>query len=267
MSLAAIATVGSKAFTALSTGAKKMATDVGKSVNAQIGIMTSFNNALTSALEPLTLITEPIQYLGEIIGTGLYPLLQPFSDALYALGPIIEPLVQDLSAQLAPAMAQLAPIITMLAPPIIQVVGLVSGSFIPIITAIIPAVMAIVPVVVSLINAFMPLVPVLMPIFFPVLNLVQVFTAFTPILTAIIPYVTGFVDIIAGFMPVIANVISIVSPFFTNFWGTMLGFLLAGWQNVVNWFSTVPQQILNAITSAATNFGQDVKDWWNDLWN
>lgn len=256
MSLSLIASVGSKAFSAMGASATKMAATVGTSLNNTIGPMASFQAGLDGILEPLTLITEPIAMLGEIIGTELYPVFQPISDAIYDIIPLFQQVASEIGTQLAPIFAQLAPIITQLAPPVVQIIGIFASAFIPVLNGIMGIVTPLIPVFVSLVNALMPLLPVLMPIIYPFSALAMKLELLTPIIESLIPYISGAID-------VFANIVSVVANFGQNVWDTLSN----GIGVVINWFSGLPQMILDAITSSAVNFGGNVKDWWEGLWD
>lgn len=256
MSLTAIATIGIKAFSAMGASATKMASTVATSLNNTIGPMASFKQALDGVLEPSTLITEPIAMLGEIIGDELYPVFEPISDALYSVIPLFQQVAQEVGVQLAPIFAQLAPIITQLAPPITQIISIFASAFIPVLIGIMGIVTPIVPVFVSLFNALMPLLPVLMPLLYPFSTLATKLQILTPIVEALIPYISGAIDVFASIVNVVAN-------FGTNIWNT----LRDGFWVVIDWFAGLPQMILDAISNSAANFGKDIQNWWEGLWN
>lgn len=239
MSVTAIAMAGSKAFTAISKGATQMVNQVGKAVNSQIGIMASFNNVLTSALEPLTLITEPLATIGEVIGSSLYPVLEPLSTALYDLVPIIQPITDQIGQQLAPIMEQLAPVITALVPPLVQVGATIISALLPSVVSIFNAFLPLTPVVVSLVNAFMPLVPIVVTFLNPLTMFATKMEFLTPMIEAIVPYLQKFAD--------------------------ATGVVINGLTGVIQWFMDLPSKILEALTN--TDIGGKIKNWWDGLWD
>jgi phage-related protein len=237
MSIAAIASAGSKAFTALSYGSKKMATETVKAVNQQVGVMASFNQVLESALEPLTLITEPLTAIGEVIASSLYPAIQPLSDALYSLIPVIEPIIQQVGAQLTPIMESLAPVITQLVPPLVEMGAVIITALLPSVVSILNAFLPLTPAVVALFNAFSPLLPIIVMFMNPLAGFATKMELLTPLIEQTVPYIVAFAN--------------------------ATGVLIQGLANVVQWFIDLPSKIVDALTSA--DIRTKIKNWWDDL--
>lgn len=215
------------------TSAAGMAGMVG-GLGAMVPQLAAAGAAMKLFQEPLSAIMEPIEFLTDIFGSQLLPAVQPLVDVLYSLGPVIEPIAKQFGDNLKPIMEQLSPIIAQLVPPLLALAMVFITSFMPFVT--------------QLLIGITPLIPIL----------VQIITFITPVIGLLMQF-------IAPIMMMLSPIGLVVSLF------ALLGTAITDFQksglSIVDWFQTLPQKILDAITGAGANFGEDIANWWNSLWD
>jgi len=215
---------GKGLFTGISSAFKSLGSMFGK----YLALLMLIGSFMKGIVEPFQQILEPFEALGEIIGTILYPILQPLMDRLWTV-------VDAVSV----FMAKLEPFY----PLIEQISALIIDLLINIVLAKIEYIYNKIKIWFEFIQSIVQ----------SVMDLFSGKISFSEFLGQIWnAIVTLISDLIANFINYISGV-----------WDSIMGFIGNFGIELVDWFKNLPATIINGLKSGWDALG----NWWDGLWD
>jgi len=210
---------------------KKMFKTMGKVikgvVSSVLGPAALLTDLFSGMLEPFELITDPITLIGEIFGTVLYPILQPFSDQLYKLADF------------------LSLIMTKIEP------------FFPIIEKVINI---LIELIINILLAKVEYIYNKIVIWFNfIMNLIGDIVA---LFKGEISFGEFMARLITGIRNLITALIQNLLDYIGGIWDLIVGALESFGDNLVQWFKDLPDIIIQGLKDGWDASG----DWWEELW-
>jgi phage-related protein len=183
--------------------------------------------ALSAFADPLMLIIDPISMMGDILGTILYPVLEPLSNRLYEAAGYLSDLMTAIEPY-APVIEYVSGIITDF------LIEVLLNKFVFVfnyIKAFVEAIINIVILLVQLVKGDLE----------PSEFIAKVWEVIKKL----------FNDIVEAF-----------KTYFGDLWATIANLLDEFGENIGNWFRDLPSKIVSKLNEGWDN----AEDWWNDLW-
>ena len=238
--------------------------------------ITALNPIITGAMNQLTGFISGVPGAFTGLATALAPLGAAFAPIMTALtnlattvGPLIIPLVQQLSALIVgflPVLTSVGTVIATIVSAVINFAAQVLAIVLPVVTQIVSTITANMPLIQSIItNAMM----ILMTIFNTVWPAIQgvvttVMGVISSIISTVWPAIEGIISGVLGAInAVISSVLSIIQGDWQGAWDTMSSFLSSAWEGiksgvsagidaVMSFLGSLPGQIIGIFSGAGS---------------
>ena len=208
-------------------------------------IITALNPIITGAMNQLTGVISALPVAFQSLTTALAPLGAAFTPIMTAItnlatvvGPLILPLIQQISALivgLVPILTSVGTVLSTIIAAVINFATQVIAVVLPVITTIVSTVSANMPLIQSIIQNALAVIQAVFNAVWPAIQ--SVVTAAMNVISTIIntvwPAIEAVISTVLGAInAVISSVLSIIQGDWEGAWDTMSGFLSSAWEGI-----------------------------------
>ena len=208
-------------------------------------VITALNPIITGAMNQLTGVISALPVAFQSLTTALAPLGAAFTPIMTALtnlatvvGPLILPLIQQISALivgLVPILTSVGTVLSTIIAAVINFATQVIAVVLPVITTIVSTVSANMPLIQSIIQNALAVIQAVFNAVWPAIQSVvtTVMNIISTIINTVWPAIEAVISTVLGAInAVISSVLSIIQGDWEGAWDTMSGFLSSAWEGI-----------------------------------